>query len=177
MNDFRHIRTVPGYRKLRASYLRRVHADSVLWLKTEAAACRGRILVVVTHCPPSARSILPIYAGDPLNAAFASNLDSLVADSGALLPRLSYPFSTQAIDYERARRFEHWQKVRQNARRHRPAFRLFAFRNKAALHPTATTSRPIRQSLDSKIGRVRSGFVERPAILFDQRERAFPPGH
>ena len=85
MNDFRHIRTLPGYRKLRASYLRRVHADSVLWLKTEAAACRGQKLVVVTHCPPSARSISPIYAGDPLNAAFASNLDSLVAESGALL--------------------------------------------------------------------------------------------
>lgn len=85
MNDFRHIRTLPGYRKLRASYLRRVHADSVRWLKTEAAACRGRKLVVVTHCPPSARSISPIYAGDPLNAAFVSNLDSLVAEFGALL--------------------------------------------------------------------------------------------
>jgi predicted phosphohydrolase len=85
MNDFRQIRTLPGYRKLRASYLRRVHADSVLWLKTEVAACRGRKLVVVTHCPPSARSISPIYVGEPLNVAFASNLDELVEGSKALL--------------------------------------------------------------------------------------------
>jgi len=85
MNDFRQIRTSPGYRKLRASYLRRLNADSVLWLKNEAEACRGRKLVIVTHCPPSARSISPVYAGEPLNAAFASNLDALVADSGALL--------------------------------------------------------------------------------------------
>ncbi|MBM3852169.1 MAG: phosphoesterase [Verrucomicrobia bacterium] len=85
MSDFRRIRTSPGYRNLRASYLRRVHADSVRWLQTEAAACRDRKLVVVTHCPPSARSISPLYAGDPLNAAFASNLDPLVAESGALL--------------------------------------------------------------------------------------------
>lgn len=32
-----------------------------------------------------ARSISPIYAGEPLNAAFASNLDALVADTSAVL--------------------------------------------------------------------------------------------
>lgn len=85
MNDFRRIRTMPGYRKLRASYLRRLNAESVLWLRAEAEACRSRKLVIVTHCPPSARSISPIYAGEPLNAAFASNLDALVADTSALL--------------------------------------------------------------------------------------------
>ncbi|MDO8540487.1 MAG: metallophosphoesterase [Opitutaceae bacterium] len=85
MNDFRLIRTMPGYSKLRASYLRELNAESVLWLRAEAEACRSRKVVVVTHCPPSARSISPIYAGEPLNAAFASHLDALVADTAALL--------------------------------------------------------------------------------------------
>lgn len=41
-------------------------------------------LVVVTHHAPSRRSIAPAYAGDLLNPAFASDLDELVAASGAL---------------------------------------------------------------------------------------------
>ncbi len=76
---------MPGFRKLRASYVRRLHADSVLWLRQESVACRARKTVVVTHCAPSARSINPRYAGEPLNVAFASHLDDLVAESGAAL--------------------------------------------------------------------------------------------
>ena len=85
MTDFRRIRTSPGYRKLRASCVRRLHADSVLWLRQETAAYRGRKAVVVTHCAPSAHSIHARYSGEPLNVAFASHLDDLVAESGAVL--------------------------------------------------------------------------------------------
>ena len=42
-------------------------------------------VVVVTHHLPSARSIDERYADHPLNPAFASNLDDLVADSAAAL--------------------------------------------------------------------------------------------
>ncbi len=85
MNDFRLIRTVPGYHRLRSSYVRRLHLDSVAWLRHELAVRRGRKVVVVTHYLPSALSIAPAFHGDPLNAAFASRLDELVAESAAAI--------------------------------------------------------------------------------------------
>jgi len=85
MNDFRLIRTSPGGRTLRAADMRGLYADSVEWLQQQLAARRGQRIVVVTHHLPSARSIAPRFSGDPLNPAFASNLDDLVATSGAVL--------------------------------------------------------------------------------------------
>jgi Icc-related predicted phosphoesterase len=41
--------------------------------------------IVVTHHAPSARSEAPYHADSPLKAAFASNLDSLVEQSGVSL--------------------------------------------------------------------------------------------
>ncbi len=85
MNDFRKIRTLPGYRRLRASYVARLHARSVAWLRAELPGLQGRKLVVVTHHAPSRRSIPDCYQTDPLNPAFASNAEELVASSGARL--------------------------------------------------------------------------------------------
>lgn len=48
------------------------------------AAC-GQKDVVLTHHAPSPRSIPPKFQGDPLNCAFASDLDALVMESKALL--------------------------------------------------------------------------------------------
>ena len=42
-------------------------------------------VVVMTHHLPSAKSIATEYRDDPVNAAYASNLDALVAASGAAL--------------------------------------------------------------------------------------------
>jgi predicted phosphodiesterase len=97
MNDFRLISTVPGVRALRASDMRRVHDESVGWLRTQLAARRGQRTVVVTHHLPSPRSIAPRFSGDPLNPAFASNLDELVASSGAEL--WVHGHSHTAMDY------------------------------------------------------------------------------
>lgn len=85
MNDFRLVSTSPDERPLRAADMRRLHAESVDWLRQRLVALRGRPVVVVTHHLPSARSIASRFSGDPLNPAFASNLDELVAASGAVL--------------------------------------------------------------------------------------------
>lgn len=63
----------------------RLHAASVAYLRTALATPFAGKTVVVTHHLPSARSIAPRYANDPLNPAFASDLDDLVQTSGAAL--------------------------------------------------------------------------------------------
>jgi len=62
-----------------------LHDESVAWLERELRAHDPARTIVVTHHAPSGRSIPPFYAGSPLNAAFASNLDSLVEISGVPL--------------------------------------------------------------------------------------------
>ncbi|MBS0348756.1 MAG: metallophosphoesterase family protein [Proteobacteria bacterium] len=58
------------------------HAD---WLARRLAEPFAGHTVVVTHFAPSPRSIAPRFAGSPLNACFVSNLEDLVANSGAAL--------------------------------------------------------------------------------------------
>ncbi len=83
MMDYQVIRVDPSYRRLRPSDTKRMHAESVAWLAGELERRRGEKIVVVTHHAPSARSIAGQYARDLLSAAFASNLDAVVAQSGA----------------------------------------------------------------------------------------------
>lgn len=85
MTDFHLIRVTPGYGRLHPDFVRRVHAESVAWLRAQIEARRGRRLVVITHHAPSAKSIPPKWHGHALNPAFASHLDPLVAESGAAL--------------------------------------------------------------------------------------------
>lgn len=60
------------------------HKASVAWLK-EQIKDKSLPTVIVTHHAPSIRSINPKHLDDPMTAAFASNLDALVEESGALL--------------------------------------------------------------------------------------------
>ena len=85
MNDFKRIRFYPGYGRLRAGHLRRIHADSVLWLRQQFEVYSGRKMVVLTHHAPSPRSIPEKWRDQPINCAFASDLESLVVDSKAAL--------------------------------------------------------------------------------------------
>jgi Icc-related predicted phosphoesterase len=85
MMDFQRIRTTPYYHRFRPPDARRLHAESVTWLKRQIEEARGRKLVIVTHHAPSPRSISERYRGDPLNPAFASNLESIIESSGAAL--------------------------------------------------------------------------------------------
>lgn len=79
LNDFRLIRTPSG--RLRPVDTVQFHQASVAWLKSELKKGDPKKTVVVTHHAPSEQSIPPQNGGDILNAAFASDLDSLIRAS------------------------------------------------------------------------------------------------
>jgi len=85
MNDFRRIRLLPTYRRFLPKDARAVHAQSLEWLGQQMHDARGRKIVAVTHHAPSPQSVPPQLEGDPLNAAFASQLDQFIANCGATL--------------------------------------------------------------------------------------------
>jgi len=85
MTDFRRIRVTPSYRRFRPIDARRFHAQSLEWLGQQVEKTRGRKAVVVTHHAPSPQSIPTRFRNDPLNPAFASNLEPFIAESGAAL--------------------------------------------------------------------------------------------
>lgn len=84
-NDYERISTGAPARRLLPVDTVAMHERSRSWLADELRAAAGRPTVVVTHHAPSTRSLLPWARLDPSTAAHASNLDALVADSGALL--------------------------------------------------------------------------------------------
>jgi hypothetical protein len=85
MNDFRLIRVSPKFRRLRARDTRRFHEASRRWLEAELSAVDRARTVVVTHHAPSPRLNQPRFAGQLLNAAFASDMESFIASSGVPL--------------------------------------------------------------------------------------------
>jgi len=85
MNDYRRIRTLPRYSRLRPSDTRRLHMQSRRWLEDQALSLKGRKVVVVTHHAPSRESIPPAFDGDPCNPAFASDLSRFIVESEARL--------------------------------------------------------------------------------------------
>ncbi len=85
MTDFGLIRVDPEYRRLRPEDVLALHVREPRWLEESRARHRGKRVVVVTHHPPSALSVSPPHRSDPWSPAYASNLDELVASSGAAL--------------------------------------------------------------------------------------------
>jgi predicted phosphodiesterase len=85
MNDYRRIRTLPRYSRLRPSDTRRLHVQSRQWLEDRVLSLKGRKVVVVTHHAPSRESIPPAFDGDPCNPAFASDLSRFIVESEARL--------------------------------------------------------------------------------------------
>lgn len=98
MNDYRRIRVDPQYRRLRPADVAAIHQRSRTWLEEQLAIHRGMRVVVVTHHAPSAHSIAPSLINDPISAAYASHLDDLVRDSGAVL--WVHGHTHHAVDYE-----------------------------------------------------------------------------
>ena len=82
MSDYRRIRVLPDYSKLRAVNTAAVHAKSVKWLKQQRLT-DAKKRVIITHHAPSRKSVPERYARDTVSAGYASNLDELVATSGA----------------------------------------------------------------------------------------------
>jgi len=82
LDDFKVIRIERGYklRHLRPSDAARLHNVSVDFLREELGRSFSGTTVVITHHAPSPGSIAPRFLGDPLNPAFASNLDALIRE-------------------------------------------------------------------------------------------------
>lgn len=85
MADYQLIRVAPFFRRLRPIDVCRFHAQSLDWLVKQIKEMQGRKTVVVTHHAPSSRSVPPQFHDDPLNPAFASNLEHLIAGIGVTL--------------------------------------------------------------------------------------------
>jgi Icc-related predicted phosphoesterase len=85
MSDYHVIKSFPHDGRLRPSETKQKHLATVRWLLEQCPKAAGRKLVVVTHHLPSRRSIPEEFSGDPLNPAYASNLEELVMESRARL--------------------------------------------------------------------------------------------
>jgi len=81
------------FKSIRAGTINRLSPDdtinffneSLFWLKSELSKNHDLKTVVVTHHAPSLKSIEEQYRGQSLSAAYASDLDDVVAGSGAVL--------------------------------------------------------------------------------------------
>lgn len=80
--DYHAIRITAPHRKLRAADTTAAHERSRTWLQQELAGSHPPT-VVVTHHAPATGSIASQYKTNMLNPAFISNMDDLVANSGA----------------------------------------------------------------------------------------------
>lgn len=83
LNDYRVIGKQGG--ALMPADTRTLHLISRAYLERTLSEFFEEPTVVVTHHAPSGRSVASRFKGDPLNPAFASDLETLVAASGAAL--------------------------------------------------------------------------------------------
>lgn len=84
MSDFMRI-MMASTKRFRPEDTIQIHDSEKSWLEEELQAVAGKKIVVVTHHLPSLRSVHERWKNDHLSAAFASNLDDLIARSGATL--------------------------------------------------------------------------------------------
>lgn len=78
MNDYRKIKKLPSYSKIRSIDIARIHKASKAWLSKELEARKGAKNVVVTHHAPSLRSVSAEFQSDLTTAAYASKLESFI---------------------------------------------------------------------------------------------------
>lgn len=82
INDFRLVRiTNQGGRTLQPADTAAWHDDDTFWLRLRLATPFSGPTVVVTHMAPSAASVAPRFRESLLSAAFASDLEDLVAQA------------------------------------------------------------------------------------------------
>jgi len=77
MNDFKLLRKSPEYSKFRPVDALQIHRRSIHWLEN-CLKKPAKKTVVITHHAPSSKSIPDQYKNDPVNPAFASNLDNFI---------------------------------------------------------------------------------------------------
>lgn len=84
MNDYRYIRKLFLERnechRLNPQMVIGINREHLKFIKDKLTELQGQKNIVVTHHSPSHRSITEGYKGDPLNAAYHNDLDSLIED-------------------------------------------------------------------------------------------------
>ena len=82
MNDFQMIRINDSRhraeRPLTPSDCLRLHRESYAFIESELAQPFDGVTIVMTHHAPSGRSLPDFRQGDPINAAYASDLEALI---------------------------------------------------------------------------------------------------
>ncbi len=80
MTDFKKIRLLPKYSKIRSIDLATIHSQSIKWLENKLKQHKGDKNIVITHHGPSKKSVLERYIDDLSTAAYVSNLDEFVLE-------------------------------------------------------------------------------------------------
>lgn len=81
MTDFKKIRKLPNYSKLRAIDVSAIHRNSLSWLKGSLNGSVSDTNVVVTHHAPSIQSVPEEYKNDIVSSAYASSLEGFIAET------------------------------------------------------------------------------------------------
>lgn len=78
MNDYKKIRRDPSYSKLRSIDTFQMHLASLAWLEKSLTDSSTNKNIVITHHAPSMKSVPIQFREDPVSAAYASNLESVI---------------------------------------------------------------------------------------------------
>jgi len=98
MSDYSIIQNSTEKRVLRARDTVKLHKESVAWLKEELSKGDPTRTIIITHHAPSHGSEAPYHKNSPLNAAFSSDLDSLIEQSG--VPCWIHGHTHYNVDYK-----------------------------------------------------------------------------
>ena len=85
MNDYKKIRRLPNFAKMRSIDFAIIHQESKRWLESTLQDLDGQKNVVITHHAPSIQSVDPVHHNDITTAAYASDLEELIRDHEPLL--------------------------------------------------------------------------------------------
>jgi len=80
MNDYRKIKKLPGYSKIRSIDVAQIHHASKTWLAKELKARKGAKNIVLTHHGPSLKSVSAEFKNDLTTAAYVSNMESFIEE-------------------------------------------------------------------------------------------------
>jgi len=97
MPDYTAIQCKSEQRFFRPWRAAKMFADSVEWLRAELVRHDRSRTVIVTHNAPSGHSIDAEHAGKSLSASFASDLESLITESG--VPLWIHGHTHNNVDY------------------------------------------------------------------------------
>jgi Icc-related predicted phosphoesterase len=81
MTDYKKIKRLPSYSKIRSVDVAQFHNDSLHWLSEALERSNSSQKIVVSHHGPSAKSLDSSFEGDPTNAAYVSDLEPFILQS------------------------------------------------------------------------------------------------